>query len=123
MKKSSFIMLCMSSVLAGVAVSCASSPKAEVKESEPKTTAVETKAETYVPPKKTLIYKFDFGANGAAEGFTAVSAKDAYSSEKGFGFAKVDCVQDVESAGTGEKADAVVTPLMLSLKMAFTKSA
>ncbi len=111
MKKSSFLMFCMSSVLAGVSFSCATNANvAETKSEQNVSSASEPVAKDttpYVAPKKTLCYKFDFGGNGAAEGFTAVSAKDAYSKEKGYGFANIDGVQDVESAGSAEKADAV----------------
>lgn len=62
---------------------------------------------SYEAPSKTTVYKFDFGGAGAADGFTAVGADDAYSKEKGFGFRNTAGVRNVESAGEAEKADAV----------------
>ncbi|MCR5724031.1 MAG: hypothetical protein K6G80_02995 [Treponema sp.] len=64
-------------------------------------------APDYVPALATPLYKFDLGGNGAAAGWTAVSAKDAYSKEKGYGFNTPDGVQDVAAPGQNELSDAV----------------
>ena len=61
----------------------------------------------FVPTLATPTYKFDLGGKGAAEGWTAVSAKDAYSAEKGYGFNTPDNVEDVDSKGENELSDGV----------------
>lgn len=52
-------------------------------------------------------WKFDFGANGTASGYTQVTASTGYSSSQGFGFANTSQVKDVNAAGSGELSDAV----------------
>ncbi len=52
-------------------------------------------------------YHFDFGGNGAASGYTGVSASDAYSASRGYGFAKTSGVKNVSAAGGGALSDAV----------------
>lgn len=65
-------------------------------------------AEVVKPVLATPTYKFDLGGAGAAEGWTAVSAKDAYDKEKGYGFNTPDGVQDsVVPDGVNELSDAV----------------
>lgn len=51
--------------------------------------------------------RFDFGGLGTADGYTGVSASDAYSAAKGYGFANTDAVENVPSSGTGACSDAV----------------
>ncbi len=51
--------------------------------------------------------RFDLGGLGAAEGYTGVSAADAYSSAKGYGFADTDAVENVTAGGKGALSDAV----------------
>lgn len=50
---------------------------------------------------------FDFGGNGAASGYTAVSAADGYTAAKGYGFANPGQVKNVNAAGSGALSDAV----------------
>lgn len=52
-------------------------------------------------------YHFDFGGNGAASGYTAVSASDGYSSQKGYGFVNTSGVKNVSASGSGALSDAV----------------
>lgn len=52
-------------------------------------------------------WKFDLGGNGAASGFTGVSASDGYSASKGYGFAQTANVANVAAAGSGALNDAV----------------
>lgn len=52
-------------------------------------------------------WKFDFGGSGAASGYTGVSAKDAYSASKGYGFTNTGSVSNVAAGGSGAYADAV----------------
>lgn len=54
----------------------------------------------------TPTYKFDFGAK-PAEGWTSVSAKDAYSKAKGYGFNTPANVKDIDAPGQNELSDAV----------------
>lgn len=51
--------------------------------------------------------RFDFGALGAAEGYTGVSASEGYEASKGYGFANTEAVSDVAAGGTGALSDAV----------------
>ena len=52
-------------------------------------------------------WKFDLGGSGAASGYTGVSAKDAYSASKGYGFTSTGNVSNVAAKGSGAYADAV----------------
>ena len=52
-------------------------------------------------------WKFDLGGNGAAGGFTGVSAYDGYDASRGYGFANTGGVQNVSSSGQGANSDAV----------------
>ncbi|MGN0585040.1 MAG: GDSL-type esterase/lipase family protein, partial [Ruminococcus sp.] len=52
-------------------------------------------------------YHFDFGGNGAASGYTAVSSSDGYNSQKGYGFANTSGVKNVSAGGSGALSDAV----------------
>lgn len=52
-------------------------------------------------------WKFDFGGAGTASGYTGVSANDAYSASKGYGFAQTGSVSNVTAKGSGAYADAV----------------
>ncbi|MBQ9981331.1 MAG: GDSL family lipase, partial [Oscillospiraceae bacterium] len=52
-------------------------------------------------------YKFDFGGGGTANGYTGVSAKDAYSASKGYGFVSTGNVSNVSAKGSGAYSDAV----------------
>ena len=52
-------------------------------------------------------WKFDLGGNGAAGGFTGVSASDGYNASRGYGFANTGGVQNVNSSGQGANSDAV----------------
>ena len=52
-------------------------------------------------------WMFDFGGNGAASGYTAVSAADGYSAAKGYGFANTGQVKNVGASGSGAASDAV----------------
>lgn len=52
-------------------------------------------------------YKFDFGGGGTASGYTGVSAKDAYSASKGYGFVSTGNVSNVSAKGSGAYSDAV----------------
>ena len=93
--------------------SCASTSKADgasektAKAKGGKSGPLAEDAEEIKPVLATPTYKFDFGNKGAAEGWTAVSAKDAYDAEKGYGFNKIDEVEDVDSAGENELSDGV----------------
>ena len=51
--------------------------------------------------------KFDFGGLGTAEGYTGVSASDAYSSSKGYGFSDTGKMENVTAEGSGALSDAV----------------
>ena len=53
----------------------------------------------------TANWKFDFGGNGAASGYTGVSASDGYSASKGYGFS--GSVSNVTAGGSGALSDAV----------------
>ncbi|MBQ9541284.1 GDSL-type esterase/lipase family protein [Ruminococcus sp.] len=55
----------------------------------------------------TANWKFDFGGNGTASGYTGVSASDGYSSSKGYGFAQTSNMANVSAAGSGALSDAV----------------
>ena len=52
-------------------------------------------------------WKFDLGGNGAASGYTGVSANDAYSASKGYGFTNAGSVSNVAAKGSGALSDAV----------------
>lgn len=52
-------------------------------------------------------WKFDFGGNGTASGFTGVSAADGYNASKGYGFAQTYNVSNVSAGGSGANSDAV----------------
>lgn len=52
-------------------------------------------------------WKFDFGGNGAASGYTGVSASDGYNASKGYGFAETANVANVAAGGSGAYSDAV----------------
>lgn len=52
-------------------------------------------------------WKFDFGGNGIESGYTGVSAADAYSVSKGYGFAQTANVANVAANGNGALSDAV----------------
>lgn len=52
-------------------------------------------------------WKFDLGGSGAASGYTGVSAKDAYSASKGYGFTSTGDVSNVAAKGSGAYSDAV----------------
>ncbi|MBO5343855.1 MAG: RICIN domain-containing protein [Ruminococcus sp.] len=52
-------------------------------------------------------WKFDLGGSGAASGYTGVSAKDAYSASKGYGFTSTGNVSNVAAKGSGAYSDAV----------------
>jgi len=52
-------------------------------------------------------YHFDFGGNGAASGYTPVSATDGYDSKKGYGFANTAGVKNVNASGSNALSDAV----------------
>lgn len=52
-------------------------------------------------------YHFDFGNSGAASGYTAVSAADGYSAQKGYGFSATSGVKNVSASGSGALSDAV----------------
>lgn len=67
---------------------------------KPSTTALETKA-------ANANWRFDLGGNGTESGFTGVSAADAYSASKGYGFAQTGNVANVSAAGSGALSDAV----------------
>lgn len=51
--------------------------------------------------------KFDFGNNGIATGYTGVTATDAYSKSKGYGFSDINKVKNVSAGGAGALSDAV----------------
>ncbi len=95
-------------VAAALMVSCASTGGAsDTKAKSAKNAPLAEDAEEIQPVLATPTYKFDLGGNGAAEGWTAVSAKDAYSKEKGYGFNTPANVEDVASAGQNEMSDGV----------------
>ncbi|MBR3629717.1 MAG: RICIN domain-containing protein [Oscillospiraceae bacterium] len=50
-------------------------------------------------------WKFDLGGNGAASGFTGVSASDGYNASRGYGFS--GSVANSNSSGSGANSDAV----------------
>lgn len=52
-------------------------------------------------------WKFDFGGNGAASGYTGVSAGDGYNASRGYGFAQTGNVANVGASGSGAYNDAV----------------
>ncbi|MHA7581812.1 rhamnogalacturonan acetylesterase [Paenibacillus vandeheii] len=52
-------------------------------------------------------YKFDFGAGAVESGYTGVSATDAYTSAKGYGFNTPGNMRNVTASGTGAASDAV----------------
>lgn len=52
-------------------------------------------------------WHFDFGGNGAANGYTAVEAGTSYSNSSGYGFANTSQVKNVAAAGKNELSDAV----------------
>lgn len=52
-------------------------------------------------------WNFDFGGNGAAGGFTGVSASDGYNSGRGYGFSQTGNMANVSAAGSGALSDAV----------------
>jgi lysophospholipase L1-like esterase len=52
-------------------------------------------------------WRFDLGGNGAASGFTGVSASDGYNASRGYGFAQTNNVANVSAAGSGALSDAV----------------
>ncbi|MBR2955493.1 MAG: RICIN domain-containing protein [Ruminococcus sp.] len=52
-------------------------------------------------------WKFDLGGSGVASGYTGVSAKDAYSASKGYGFTSTGDVSNVAAKGSGAYSDAV----------------
>ena len=106
-------------IAAALVFSCASTSKAGDDKTEKKaeSKAASSKAtkdgplaedaEEVKPVLATPTLKFDLGGNGTAEGWTAVSAKEAYDAEKGYGFNTPDNVQDVAAPGQGELSTAV----------------
>ncbi|WP_413379606.1 rhamnogalacturonan acetylesterase [Paenibacillus taichungensis] len=52
-------------------------------------------------------YKFDFGAGVVENGYTGVSATEAYNSAKGYGFNTPANMRNVSASGTGVASDAV----------------
>ncbi|CAM3156519.1 esterase [Paenibacillus taichungensis] len=52
-------------------------------------------------------YKFDFGAGAVENGYTGVSATEAYTSAKGYGFNTPANMRNVSASGTGIASDAV----------------
>lgn len=50
-------------------------------------------------------WKFDLGGNGAASGYTGVSASDGYNAQRGYGFS--GSVSNAKAGGTGANADSV----------------
>ncbi len=52
-------------------------------------------------------WKFDFGGNGAASGYTGVSASEGYNASKGYGFAQTGNMANVAASGSGALSDAV----------------
>lgn len=52
-------------------------------------------------------YRFDFGNGPVEDGYTGVSAKDAYSPEIRYGFSTPEHMVDVPAKGTGAGSDAV----------------
>lgn len=55
----------------------------------------------------STVWKFDFGSGGTESGYTGVSATEAYSSSKGYGFNTPANMSDVTAAGSGALSDAV----------------
>lgn len=53
------------------------------------------------------VMKFDFGSGGTENGYTGVSASDAYSSSKGYGFSTPTNMSNVTASGQGVLSDAV----------------
>ena len=52
-------------------------------------------------------WKFDFGGNGTASGYTGVSASDGYNASRGYGFSSGTNVANVAASGSGALSDAV----------------
>ncbi|WP_440119825.1 rhamnogalacturonan acetylesterase [Paenibacillus sp. QZ-Y1] len=52
-------------------------------------------------------YKFDFGAGAVENGYTGVSATNAYTPAKGYGFNTPANMRNVSASGTGVASDAV----------------
>ncbi|WP_145048427.1 rhamnogalacturonan acetylesterase [Paenibacillus xylanexedens] len=52
-------------------------------------------------------YKFDFGAGSVESGYTGVSASDAYTPTRGYGFNTPSQMRNVSASGTGVAKDAV----------------
>ncbi|WP_128101635.1 rhamnogalacturonan acetylesterase [Paenibacillus sp. DCT19] len=52
-------------------------------------------------------YKFDFGAGSVESGYIGVSASDAYTSARGYGFNTPSQMRNVSASGTGVAKDAV----------------
>ena len=52
-------------------------------------------------------YRFDFGSGPVEEGYTGVSASDAYTPEQRFGFNTPEHMANVSAKGTGAGSDAV----------------
>jgi lysophospholipase L1-like esterase len=52
-------------------------------------------------------YKFDFGTGSVENGYTGVSATDAYTTAKGYGFNTPANMRNVTASGTGVASDAV----------------
>lgn len=52
-------------------------------------------------------YRFDFGNGPVAPSYTGVRAEDAYTPEKGYGFATPEQMSNVAASGTGPGSDAV----------------
>ncbi|MEY8745283.1 rhamnogalacturonan acetylesterase [Paenibacillus tundrae] len=52
-------------------------------------------------------YKFDFGAGTVENGYIGVSASDAYTSTRGYGFNTPSQMRNVSASGTGVAKDAV----------------
>ncbi|MBR4200392.1 MAG: hypothetical protein IKQ91_03830 [Oscillospiraceae bacterium] len=52
-------------------------------------------------------WKFDFGGNGTASGYTGVSASDGYHASRGYGFSSGTNVTNVAASGSGALSDAV----------------
>lgn len=52
-------------------------------------------------------YKFDFGAGAVENGYTGVSATEAYNSATGYGFNTPANMRNVSASGTGVASDAV----------------
>jgi hypothetical protein len=64
------------------------------------------------PPSQThadslIVKKFDLGGLGTEDGYTGVSATDAYDKSRGYGFANTEAVENVPASGKGALSDAV----------------